>query len=123
MKCDWCGTEKDRMAMLQHTTGPILFLCFEGCQHLREPFRNTGLSDDWVRIDPWQAKHDRITLEKAWVIIYPDPKGCLMMEVFRAMAAWNIRLEELAKNANIRRQIVTLTPTDFYHPHCLEVED
>jgi len=60
-----------------------------------------------------------ITLEKAWVIFYPDPKGCLMMEVFRAMAAWNIRLEELAKNANIRQQIVTLVPTDLYHPHCL----
>ena len=50
-KCDFCGREKDRLAIFEHPTGRILRLCFHGCQHFPEPFQTTGLPDTWIRID------------------------------------------------------------------------
>jgi hypothetical protein len=53
-KCAFCKAMRDRMTVLLHPTGKIMTLCFFGCQNFPEPYRATGLSDEWVRIDPWQ---------------------------------------------------------------------
>ena len=42
------------MATFTHPSGATLSLCFSGCFHYPEPFKATGLSDDWARTDPWQ---------------------------------------------------------------------
>ena len=57
LECSFCGAVKKRMTMFYcPDTGEILNLCFRGCQHFPEPFRDTeaGEKGDWIRIDPWQ---------------------------------------------------------------------
>lgn len=56
LKCSFCGKDKPRMTIKQHSSGAILNLCFHGCQHFPEPYKATGLSDEWTRIDPWIKK-------------------------------------------------------------------
>jgi len=55
-RCFFCGAVRPRMAIMRHETGTVIYLCFHGCQHFPEPFRDTGLSDDWQRVDPWVKK-------------------------------------------------------------------
>lgn len=59
LKCSWCGTKKEKMTIKRHPSGKILFLCFRGCQHFPEPYKATGLSDEWERIDPWIKKRSQ----------------------------------------------------------------
>jgi hypothetical protein len=53
--CDFCGSKRKRLTIFQHPTGARLHLCFHVCQHFPEPFKKTGLSDEWERVDPWQG--------------------------------------------------------------------
>jgi hypothetical protein len=55
-RCDWCHTTDKKMTMWRHATGRILNLCFHGCQFMPEPYKATGLSDEWARVDPY-SKH------------------------------------------------------------------
>lgn len=56
--CDWCGRDKEKMTTWKNSrTGEEISLCFRGCQHFPEPFRNTEAGIDrsnWSRIDPYQ---------------------------------------------------------------------
>lgn len=56
--CAWCKKEKEKMTTWENArTGEKISLCFRGCQHFPEPFRNTKAGEDWnnwSRIDPYQ---------------------------------------------------------------------
>ncbi len=55
--CSFCGGVKKKMTIWWNfETGELLMLCFHGCQHFPEPFRDTkaGENGEWIRIDPWQ---------------------------------------------------------------------
>ena len=54
LRCSFCHAVRERMTMWMHDSGVVIYLCFHGCQHFPEPFRDTGLSDNWDRVDPWQ---------------------------------------------------------------------
>jgi len=54
-RCDWCGSGEKKMVMMAHSSGRILNLCFHGCQWFPEPYKQTGLTDDWERVDPFRA--------------------------------------------------------------------
>jgi hypothetical protein len=66
LECSFCSAVKKRMTMFYcPDTGEILNLCFLGCQHFPEAFRDTeaGVNGDWIRIDPWQdhkRKHPKL---------------------------------------------------------------
>jgi len=66
LECSYCGSVKKRMTMFYSPdTGEILNLCFLGCQHFPEAFRDTeaGEKGEWIRIDPWQdhkRKHPKL---------------------------------------------------------------
>ncbi|MGB9022389.1 MAG: hypothetical protein WCC94_03025 [Candidatus Bathyarchaeia archaeon] len=65
LRCFFCGAIRERLAILENCSGVIIYLCFHGCQHFPEPFRDTGLVDDWTRIDPWQnVKRHQPKLQK-----------------------------------------------------------
>jgi len=68
LECSFCGSVKKRMTMFYSPdTGEILNLCFRGCQHFPEPFRDTeaGIKGEWIRIDPWQEyKREQPRLRK-----------------------------------------------------------
>ena len=55
MICDFCGSEKSRMAIYRHRSGKLLHLCFHDCQHRPGPFMATGFPYDWERVDPWRS--------------------------------------------------------------------
>lgn len=57
MVCSFCGGVKKKMTMWWNMgTGELLMLCFHGCQHFPDPFRDTEAAENgqWIRIDPWQ---------------------------------------------------------------------
>lgn len=63
--CDWCKKEKEKMAIFEHESGDhYLTLCFMGCQHFPEPFRDTKIEGEWYRIDPWIKKRPQPKLRK-----------------------------------------------------------
>jgi len=68
LECSFCSSVKKRMTMFYcPDTGEILNLCFRGCQHFPEAFRDTeaGGKGDWIRIDPWQDyKREQPRLKK-----------------------------------------------------------
>ena len=68
LRCAFCGSIKDQMAMLAH--GPpdvLIYLCFMGCQNFPEPYKAMGLVDNgWSRVDPWQdVKRSQLRIRKS----------------------------------------------------------
>jgi len=68
LECSFCGTVRKKMTMFYNIeTGEVLDLCFRGCQHFPEPFKDTeaGHNGAWIRIDPWQDyKREQPRLKK-----------------------------------------------------------